>query len=127
MTDRRSPQPFNIVQVIALAISAIGLILGPCFGAGVAVIGTYVSIQSKSAVSDQKVDALAVKVGELTATVHELAATSAKEQNGNVELKAKVDGHDKRLDEVFTKLQTLEAHDSKQESQNAELLGRLHK
>lgn len=127
MIERRTTQPINVMQLIALIISSIGLMLGPCFGAGVAVVGTYVSIQSKSAVSDQKVDALAGKVGELAVTVRELAATSAREQNGNTELKAKVEGHDKRLDEAFAKIGTLEAHDSKQETQNAELLGRLNK
>lgn len=127
MTDRRTPQPINVMQLIALVISSIGLILGPCFGAGVAVIGTYVSIQSKSAVSDQKVDALAGKVDALGVALHEVSLKVDAGTNGGVELKTKIEAQDKRLDEAFTKIGTLEAHDSKQESQNSEMIGMLRK
>lgn len=125
-TDHEPPRT-NTLQLLALVVSTTGLVLGPCFGAGVAVIGTYVSIQSKSAVSDQKVDALAGKVDALGVALHEVSQKVDAGTNGGVELKTKIEAQDKRLDEAFTKIGMLEAHDSKQETQNAELLGILRK
>lgn len=123
MPERRAPQPFNTLQLIALMISAIGLILGPCFGAGVAVVGTYVSIQSKSAVSDQKVDALAGEVRGFSSKLDALSDKLTAEQTGNTVLKTQQATMDKRIDEAMVRIGTLEQHATKQENQYSQLIG----
>ena len=57
--------PQLLVSIFALFVAGTGLVLGPAFGAFVAVVGTYVTSQTRSAVTETKLTSIDTKVDRL--------------------------------------------------------------
>jgi len=114
MPDRREPK--NHLPLAAVCISAMAFLLGPCMGAGVAVIGVYVSNQTKSAVTDTALTTLTnemKKVGDQLEKLNEKMQTSDK---GSARFDAELANQSKRIDEIKGVTERLEEHDKRQES-----------
>lgn len=67
--ERKTPWWIPVVgtaiAAVALMISGCGLMLGPAFGAGVAVVGNYVTNQTARARSEEKLGSIEKKVDKL--------------------------------------------------------------
>jgi len=96
------------IPIASIAISSIGLVLGPCFGAGVAVIGTYVAMQTKSAVTDTKLESIQ---GDVKIIKDQLQTKGHDE--GKTE--ATLSDHERRLSNAERDITSLRDHDGQQE------------
>lgn len=118
MADRR--QQSSRLPLIAVGISAIGLILGPCSSVVISAVGVYASSQTKSAVTDSALASLTDEVKKVGAQLEKLNEKMANTDQARSGFEAKVNAdlgdHNRRLDELKSVTERLEEHDKKQES-----------
>lgn len=96
--DRRQPPQSKTLQVVALMIAAASLLFGPCFGAAVAVVGNYVTNQTRSAVTETKLGTIDSKVDELRGKMDQVFQQMPQVTEHERRLKAAEDDI-KRLDQ----------------------------
>lgn len=73
----------NHLPLIAVCISATSMLLGPCMGAGVAVIGVYVSNQTKSVATDSALGTLTTEMKKVSEQLEKLNDKIQKSEVGN--------------------------------------------
>lgn len=81
MPDRREQK--NHLPLVAVLIAAGSFFLGPCFGAGVAVLGVYVSNQTRSAVQEKSLEAVTTEIKKVTEQLERLNDKMQKSEVGN--------------------------------------------
>lgn len=102
-----------IISVIMLGISACSMVLGPAFGAAVAVVGNYVTSSTRSAVMENRLSSIESKVDRLVESNEKRLPV-----DGKIEVTVADHTH---------KIEVLEARAAKQETQYAEVLGSIRK
>jgi hypothetical protein len=99
------------ISAVMLLLSTCGLVLGPVFGATVAVAGVYVTNQTRSAVTETKLEIISGDVKQIKDTLE-------KKNGSDGETKMAISNYGERIG-------NLEARATKQENQYSEILGRL--
>jgi uncharacterized coiled-coil protein SlyX len=94
--DRR--QPKNHLPLIAVCISAFAFLLGPCMGAGVAVLGVYVSNQTKSVATDSALGTLSGEMKKVGEQLERLNEKMQKSEIGNGKVESDFANLTKRVD-----------------------------
>lgn len=113
------------VPLIAIAISAVSMILGPCFGAGVAVLGNYVTNANRSVLAEAQQKQLSEDMKSIRESLQKLVDQDKARVGSDATTMATFKEHENRIHQLEEDKKALEAHDGTQERTIAEIKGMI--